>query len=353
MISCFKEEAKLLAITVLLFTCISCRDECLKLGGNCGNSETEDSVNFDDIEISDNTADYFELDIQKDSSTDEEAASKCTHPESATTQQVTALKAVNDYRLLVGLSCIDENEIINKAAQAHAEYYVLHYNDYQKSGLSPHQENSAWADGFTGENFWNRMSHFGYSGAGGWEIIAFVNNPSKAVDEWMETLYHRLPIIHPYAKEFGYGNAGKGMIKIDVMDFGQGGLSTDLDYVLYPADGQINVPKTWDGMESPQPPPPPSGYPSGPIITVTFGSKLGFKISGHELTDDTGNAVDHMFLAPFANSELNIKKDQMLDNEIAMYSNKPLSPKAKYNVSIAVERGGKNLEIKWSFTTKY
>jgi len=37
---------------------------------------------------------------------------------------------------------------------------------------------------------------------------------------------------------------------------------------VHPPPGAVDIPPYWDGNEVPQPPAPPQGYPSGPVITV-------------------------------------------------------------------------------------
>jgi hypothetical protein len=276
------------------------------------------------------------------------------YPPTATPQQVAALKQLNLFRDAVGLPPADEDERLNSAAQAHAEFIVNHCKDYQSSKLSPHYENDEW-EGFTGEAPWDRTAHFGYSSYGIGEVIAFVNNPAAAVTGWMDTLYHRIPLIDPSTVEVGYGGAMKGSCpglygKIDVMDIGMSSASSDA-IVLYPPPDAKPVRVSFDGMESPQPPPPPGGYPSGYIVTVQFGDKVGFKVTGHRLLQDGAVEVAHTFLAPYADAANGIKRDSMADTWVALYAHEPLKKSTPYTVVIDFERGGKPLHLEWSFTT--
>lgn len=282
-------------------------------------------------------------------------------PPDATPQQIAALKALNQYRVASGLGPVDEHEALNAAAQSHAEFIVTHCQDYKNEGLSVHKQNPDW-DGFTGTNAWNRTAHFGYQSNGVAEVIGFVNNPEKAVDGWMGTLYHRLPLLDPATIEVGYGNSGIGggtctyplYKKADVMDLSYGFVEQDV-VVVYPPDGAVDVPPAFDGYESPQPPKPPDGYPSGTIITVQFGKSIGFKVLGHHLLENATDPVEHRFLAPFADATHDVMKDpnaSMADNNVSLYAHKPLKSGTTYRAIIDLERGGKPLHIETTFVTK-
>jgi hypothetical protein len=114
--------------------------------------------------------------------------------------------------------------------------------------------------------------------------------------------------------------------------------------IVYPYENQKNVSKSWDGNETPQPPVPENeknNFPSGPIITVTWGKAIP-QIKSHKLLDNLGNEVAHMYLTPGTDQHL------QGSNTIAMYSHSPLKPNTTYTVKIETEKGD---TIEWSFTT--
>ena len=308
-----------------------------------------DKGHADVLEVSDVMA---ETDASKE-------VSEGHYPPTATAQQVAALLQVNRFRAATGLDPVDEDEALNKAAQAHAEFIVKNCANYAATGLSPHEEDPSWP-GFTGVNFWDRVAHAGYSGGfGGAEVIAFENNPTAAVTGWMNTLYHRLPITDPATVEVGYGNAGIGggqpcsmpmLKKADVMDTATGPVVND-QVVLYPPDGAMAVPTSFDGYESPQPPPPPGGFPSGYIVTVQFAKATGFRVTHHEILENGETPLPHRFLAPYADPDAGVDRDQLLGNALALYTHRPLSPNTEYTVTISLVRGGEQKELRWSFKT--
>jgi uncharacterized protein YkwD len=269
----------------------------------------------------------------------------CTLAESATAQQVEAVQRVNWYRENVGVPCVNLLETINQAAQQHADYYGVHIEAYKNNKIpgGAHSEDPAFAEGFTGVSFGNRMKAAGYTGQPGFEIMTFIGNPTAAVDGWVETVYHRIPVMSPDMIDTGYG-ARFSAPRVDVMDFGRLNAGDNKLIVVYPFPGQTGVPRVWGGHENPQPPPPPEGYPSGSVITVHIATGVPLTIEAHKLTDSAGAAVDHMWLARGS--------DPFLTATWAMYAHKPLAVKATYTVSLAGTWYDAPWDTTWSFTTQ-
>ena len=334
-----------------------CGDQC-EIYGNCP-SGGRDAWDGDDGASAGDVETGFPWDLAPAGDQASETPSGL-YPPGASPEQVRALNAVNEVRAVVGVPPVNEVAPLNAAAQSHADFIVNHCQDYADSGVSVHMEVPDW-DGFTGQGPWDRAAHFGYESMNVSEVIAFVNNPEGAVRTWIDSLYHRLLVLEPGAKDMGYGLArGKEPCSMplyrlaDVIDMGLGAVQGD-PVALYPPDGATDVPVAFQGFESPQPPPPPGGYPSGYIVTVQFGKKLGFKVISHHLLDETGAEVDHLFLAPYADPEADVVKDPNAiggDNYVAMYANQPLDFGVTYTVRIEFDRGGKQLDLTWSFTTE-
>jgi uncharacterized protein YkwD len=272
------------------------------------------------------------------------------YPASASEAQIVAVQYSNELRHALGLPLLVEIEPINLAAQAHADYFELQCQNYLNSNLSPHSENAAWKEGFSGNNFSDRMSKFGFVGIPGWEVMAFNGNAVAAIDGWVATLYHRIPFVHPSAFEMGFGTTKGGCFNwsggTDVMDFSRHSVSFD-HAVAYPYDGQTDVVPGWGGYESPQPP-MPSGqaYPSGPIITLTFPEGGGkFTITGHELLDPEGNAVAHMYVDPASDPA------GFLSQTVSIYSYQPLQGFSQYTVRFTGSWKNQEQTWEWQFET--
>lgn len=262
----------------------------------------------------------------------------------------TAIELVNTVREDLGLEPVLRDPKIDSAAAAHAEYFTLHCPQYMSTGLSPHRENPDWTEGFTGVYFWDRMEHFGYTGEPASEIIAFEGKPTWAIDGWLWSLYHRLPMIQPATTAAGYGRTEECCMEnargVDVMDFGKS-VGVTLIPVQFPKDGQTDVPVAWNGLESPQPPLPTGyNYPSGPIATLTLPFNK-FTVDLHELLDPEGNPIEHQFVSPADDPA------ELLENVCAVYALEPLEYSTEYTVRIQVtEEGGAPELFEWSFTTE-
>lgn len=265
-------------------------------------------------------------------------------PAEATAEQKAALGRVNWYRANVGVAPIEEVAEINLACQAHADYYATHLSAYQKDQVpgGVHSESAALTDGFTGVGFGDRMTAAGYTGQPGWEIIAFLGSPAAAVDSWMETVYHRIPIVSPNAIHLGYG-IHKSPAAIDVMDFGRGSAADKDLIVVYPWPDQTGVPRAWSGNEGPQPPAPKGGYPSGPVVTVTTGAGEPLSISEHALAGPDGKPIAHVWHPKGANG--------FMEATWALYAEKPLSGATKYTVTLTGTLAAAPWSRSWSFTT--
>lgn len=263
-------------------------------------------------------------------------------PPNASQLQAEAADLLTQLRATVGVGPAVQEELINKAAQAHADYYALHYDKYQSSNLSAHNENPDWSEGFTGEGPGQRLAHQGVDGAmGASEVMAFSGSPQGAIDGWMATLYHRIPLIHPNSTRWGFGIGTQG-VKVEVGNllFGD---ATKPGPARWPLPGSEDVSPSWHGYESPQPPlPAGQSYPSGPVITVTFTRGQGPKLTSAVLTGPSGE-VEAQVQHP--------GNDSWLSDTWALYAYSPLEPQTTYTVTFTGTVGGAPVEESWSFTT--
>lgn len=265
------------------------------------------------------------------------AVATCAHlPPGTDVQAIDAYDRVNMYRLAMGVPCLHYVPEIASAAKAHCEYFVGN-----RGGCisSPHKELNSCA-GFHGERFAERMIQSGYLGHPAYEVMTYVGDGATAVDAWVNSLWHRIPMLSPSVGDAGYGSAGR----CDTMDFGWGGTAGAGAAVVYPFDTQTGVPTSFDGdLESPAPPRPPKGWPSGyPIIAYAS----GLEVVNHRLFDDHAVAVDHTFIAPGDTESFGL-----LSQEVVMYANWPLKKGTLYRVVIEGTRAGSPLHLEWTFTT--
>jgi uncharacterized protein YkwD len=266
-----------------------------------------------------------------------------TAPGDANAEQIEAMEYMNTFRNLTGLNPIDLNSALNQAAQAHSDYCSTN------SDWCPgwHSEEPGHP-GFTGENFGDRCAAAGYSGQPVFEVMApGGGDPVYAIDMWMATVYHRTPFVTPEVHEAGYGSGSA----YTTMDFGCCG-SVDPDLVTnYPVHEQTGFPASWSGNEGPQPPTPPSGWPSGPVITIVFPSINDVSITAHEIYDDACTPIAHVAggadISPNPGFELSF-----LRSTVVLYPDDPLASGQTYTVNVEYTRGGVGDHRTFTFTTQ-
>lgn len=262
-------------------------------------------------------------------------------PDGAPEGAVTALNYLNSLRLPAGAGCVHMVAEINKAAENHCKYYVDPANEGMCTA-NAHNEVMGCA-GFTGTGPGQRMAAAGYMARGGGEVMAFVNNPKSAIDQWVNSVWHRIPLLDPWTYDMGYGAAPGAC---DTIDFGNGAMGVPNTTVLvYPYDGQTDVPTSFNGQyEGPMPPAPPTGWPSASPVTL-YGRMLN--ITEHVLTKDGDTTpIEHVWITG---------SDPMWGNylrtSVFMYANTPFEPMTKYRVVMKGTYQGGELDKTWTFTT--
>jgi hypothetical protein len=265
----------------------------------------------------------------------------CAPPE-ATSDQLQALSETNRIRSWINLKRINEHTALNQAAKAHCQCFVDHYNTVYAQGMSAHEEDTS-KEGCYGVQFWDRLSHFGYTNQASHEVMAFLASPIGSVHSWAESLFHRLPFVDPNVFETGYGKASGTLAHCDTMDFGSGGPVDENQDAIYPFDGQVGVGPSWSGAEMPQPPKPNNGYPSGPIITVTSPVGVDILVSKYNLTDPEGADIPVVFV--------DHRSHDYLPRTTAIYAHNPLDENKTYTVFMSGTRNNAPWTQTWSFTT--
>jgi hypothetical protein len=244
---------------------------------------------------------------------------------------VTALDAENTLRLAMGLDCAQLVSELCDSAQNHCDYYATN-NNTTCEAASAHDEISG-CPLFTGVSPGDRIRAAGYTGRGWAEVMAFRNDPVRAVQTFVDSVYHRIPILSPWYRDIGYGNA----TACDTIDLSAGTATAATVTAVYPYPGQTGVPLSFDGSrEGPTPPAPPSGWPSGYPITL-FGRNL--TIVSHTITvNGSSTNIPHVWTST--------------TDAYVMYTNTPLSAATTYHVTIQTTRNAAPLDFDWTFTTR-
>jgi tetratricopeptide (TPR) repeat protein len=256
-------------------------------------------------------------------------------------QEQEALLSVNRLRAGVGVAPVVADPRLRAGAQAHAYYFLFNHASSGVRGLGIHDE-AEGMPGFSGATVRARARHFGVEDLAFGEVITHRSDPVAALVDWVNTVYHRLPILRRDLQALGYGQATVGALPIEVMDFAfRPPAAPGRGMLPYPVAGQANVPVAFYGNEIPDPV-PNAAYPVGYPITLTFDRGARVQIASHHLLDDAGQEVETYVLLP---------SDPSMENSLALLARRPLQPSATYRVAVTGTLEGAPFEKQWQFTT--
>lgn len=254
------------------------------------------------------------------------------------TPEQVALNSINHYRAIAGAPALKLDPALMKAAAAHASYYVLNYGDKSLAGMGLHNE-TAGRGGFTGASPPDRAKAAGYRVT--WAVdenVGLVGNPEKTIDYFMDTVNHRINMIHPSAVHLGYGVSTKPAI--DVFNLGFVGDRPGIGLpTVYPGDGQKGIPISSSVAETPDPLPGiarPVGYP----ISISFHVQDTIKWGEYSLVDGSGQAVQL-----YTSQKLWLRT-------LSLIPAKPLKSATKYTVRVTGTVNGQPFARTWSFSTR-
>ncbi|TXK76560.1 CAP domain-containing protein [Paenibacillus sp. N3.4] len=154
-------------------------------------------------------------------------------------EQQEGLKAINDYRVKLGLSKVVFNEALNTAAKKHAEYLALNKIDAIHTSVSLHDEDAS-LPGYIGQTLQQRIQQFAAYPRDSSEDVAY-NHVSlvEAIDSLFDAPYHRSPFMVPSLVEIGIYKEGD----YHVIEFGYSdGYAPEL--VVSPTSNDSYVPTT-------------------------------------------------------------------------------------------------------------
>jgi uncharacterized protein YkwD len=261
-------------------------------------------------------------------------------PTDLTASRKAALDRVNQYRANLGVPALVEDAAMAEGAEAHAYYYLFNFGRPQLQGLGIHSEDQS-LPGFTGTNSVLRDRHFGYTGARGAEVINHVFTPEGSVQVWIDSVFHRYPLLARETTVAGYGEAQFGIASIAVMDVGLGDPGKG-EAIVYPKPDQTSVPASFNGGEVPDPAPQGTNYPVGYPVTLQAGMAQTLTISSARLSGPDGKEVPSFTLEP--------GKSAVAAFEWALLAQQPLTPGARYTVDVTGKVDGQDFSRSWSFT---
>lgn len=253
---------------------------------------------------------------------------------------LSTLNRINYHRDLAGVAPVALDSKISAAAQAHAEYLNVH-------NITGHYE-AVGAEGFTGYSHSDRMTYQGYSWGSAGEVISFGDDAQAGVDALIMAIYHRFIILSSGYPEVGIGDAPHPSYTMcQVIDFGRplGVAAPSGKIAIYPADGQTEVPTTFNSdTESPDPAPDAGlvGYP----VSIQFSTEQSVTFGSFTLSDKGGAPVEVILLKPGSNDNMKIGTPNY-----ALIPTVPLQSDSTYTATFSATVNGNPSNTSWSFTT--
>ncbi len=256
-------------------------------------------------------------------------------------RQVTALAAVNRYRRIAGVPPVDSAAKLHQSALAHAFYTFFNGASPEIRDLGIHRE-SRDGQGYIGDNVLARAQHFGYPVRPMAEDITHRAGPEEAVQDWIDSVFHRIPILRSDLLEIGFGAASLGPLSVQVLDMAfRENAGTSGQPILYPAPDQTDVPPVFIGNEIPDPA-PKAEYPIGYPITVIFDRRARVTIQSYHLRDPAG--ADRPGFAQ-------LPDNPEMENSFAFLAKEPLQPRTTYTMEVSYTINGVPSQRVWHFRT--
>lgn len=256
-----------------------------------------------------------------------------------------ALAKVNAYRAQSALQPVTLDDKLSRGCLAHARYLAINEGHPALKGLNAHEEDSSLPG----------ASKAGHEAGKASDIAAGDFEPTDAIDAWMATLYHRVPILEPNLRSIGFGcMRGKRFGWVTVMNVGGGRAPGVRPHaVFYPAPDQVDVPLSFpDAGEEPNPiPDDEDGRAGFPVTAVFPRSSTPSRTSG-KLTTEDGAEVPSWFSSPekLANPKLK-DSDKFQGSAICLIAKDPFKPNTTYHVHLDGQLQGQPWRKKWKFTT--
>jgi uncharacterized protein YkwD len=250
-----------------------------------------------------------------------------------------ALDAVNAARAAAGLPVVALDAHLSNSAESHSYYWLFNNISPSVADLGIHQETPGLL-GYSGRYPWTRSSAFGYSGPHVGEDITHRGDPTGAVADWVNSVFHRFAIMRPDLAAIGYGEGELGTLQMEDMEFGFA-TSVHATAAPYPGDGQKKVPTTCVDNELPDPVPGGQPRTTGYPVTVTFQSSASAQVTSFSLSGPDGSGLDAYQLKPSGETE----------NSASLLPVLPLLPATTYTAHIVATVNGTVYDHTWSFTT--
>jgi hypothetical protein len=243
----------------------------------------------------------------------------------------TMLSMHNSFRAAIGAPAVAADARVERAAQAHADYLSMNneLGHYETQGRP----------GFTGVTARDRVAYQGYTASFVSENAASYSSAAQAVTELWHAPYHRLGMMHPHTIQAGWGHSSISGRERTVANFVKNYSSPAPDFVRSPAHGQVDIPTSWNGNESPSPLPAGAAKPTGYPVMVVYSRYQVVQMRSATITGPSG-AVP-IYYAP----------QEFETDYQAVIPQQPLASGTTYHVRFDLTVDGRAVTNEWDFTT--
>jgi len=180
-----------------------------------------------------------------------------------------------------------------------------------------------------------------------------VKNVFESVELWMNSLYHRIPLLEPALESVGFAyleNAdnSKGLVAMDVVSGLNGIINHPGAPILFPFKGQKDVASSFNILEEPNPLPNGWKIPSGSFLTAMFDTNDIINADSISVRFDR---VSFNGLVPIDKENLQLVVSEDLKNVIYIVHKFELEPDTSFQVEMELKVNGNFRNYFWEFTT--
>ena len=252
---------------------------------------------------------------------------------SSSRENTTALRLLNKARKDAGLDTVTISASLSRDCYNHAKYLVFNRNDSATQGLSGHKEYAS-LKGYSKEG----------EKAGRRSVIAF-EKTDRAINEFLASFYHRIPLLQPNLKEIGIAFYEENDYVVSLIDCASGTAGQkSIEVVFYPGVNQRNI-----RLNMANELPNPAGLPGqfGFPVTIYFTKAQVIKNVKFKLTDKYNRIIDCYISTPENPATFFTQW-----NTVCAIPKKPLAPDSKYFVSLTCLVNNVEFNKIYSFVTE-
>jgi uncharacterized protein YkwD len=244
------------------------------------------------------------------------------------------LDRINRFRVAAGLDALVQDEELSRACQAHA-VYMARNAEAERRDFNPNDEDPA-LPGYSRAG--QRVARDGYVGTAPFD-------PEAMFDGWLASFHYRFPLLDVNARRIGLGCAQGPRQWHAVLELQSGPGRRRTEPLLYPTEGQQDVPLAYESGEQPDPIPESKDRQAGFPITAMFPAGMKVIDVTAELTLD-GAAVPFWLSTPQRPVEQGFQY-----NTVCLIARRPLQPGSTYRVRLAARVAGRPWTKTWTFRT--